>query len=141
MSLTGLIHTLAVNRTPVGKSRKNQPGAHGAAAFERLLTLNHAGVPVSVWPGSFVQRAIPLPNAARSNCATSSLWAAFGDCPQSQRSIWCTRFWSWFPLTRRPMICTTERDTGRDWVQVFHRYSQESATPTQYLHGNADFAT
>ena len=63
----------------------NGPDPH-TAAFERLLTLNHAGVPVSVWPGSFVQSAIPLPNAARSNCATSSLWAAFGDCPQSQRS-------------------------------------------------------
>jgi hypothetical protein len=30
------------------------------------------------------------------------------------------------------MICTTERDTGQDWIQVFHRYRQESATPTQY---------
>jgi hypothetical protein len=71
----------------------------------------------------------------------AQLVAAFGGCPQSQRSIWRTRFWSWFPLTRRPMICTRERDTGRNWIQVFHRYRQESATPTQYLHGNADLAT
>ena len=116
MSSTSPIHILAVNRTPVGKPHKNQPVAHGAAAFERLLTLNHAGVPVSVWPGSFVPEHNPASKCRSIKLRHVQLVAAFGDCPQSQRSIWLgTRFWSWFPLTRRPMICTHRE---RHWTRL-----------------------
>src|ERR1700682_5412039 len=96
-----------------------------------------------MWLSRFGVRALSIPDF--DSCGIVDCRTTYG-CVRRLSAIskidlaTRTRFWSWFPLTRRSMICLTERHWTR-LIQVFHRYRQESATPTQYLHGNADLAT